>query len=176
VACLALCLSELDLAGYQWKLAECAQYLVDNQMAYGTMTTSGVASLAILDWLQGRNWRRNRFIQKGMEWLAKNWDLTKNPKAREANGEGIENMDNPTCQYNYLYSIERDGMLVATDFIPGPGPQAHDWYDEEAEYLLKNQRDDGSWNGDVDDTCFAILFLRRATRPLEKVATVGTRK
>ena len=55
---------------------------------------------------------------------------------------------------------------------------AHDWYREGATYLLKEQKGDGSWNakpGDgfmVHDTSFAILFLRRATRPLSDVASV----
>ena len=50
-----------------------------------------------------------------------------------------------------------------------------DWYPEGATYLLKHQIPDGSWEarvGDNDfhhsthDTCFAILFLRRATRTI----------
>jgi hypothetical protein len=31
--------------------------------------------------------------------------------------------------------------------------------------LLEKQSGDGKWNNTVD-TCFAILFLKRATRPL----------
>ena len=42
-----------------------------------------------------------------------------------------------------------------------------DWYGWGAEILLENQTADGSWNGDYAtggvDTCFALLFLRRAT-------------
>ena len=44
--------------------------------------------------------------------------------------------------------------------------------------LLDAQEADGSWGfkSDIDspvwDTCFAILFLRRATRPLNDVASV----
>ncbi len=34
------------------------------------------------------------------------------------------------------------------------------------EQLLKDQKDDGSWGGGVVDTCFAILFLKRATERL----------
>ena len=55
---------------------------------------------------------------------------------------------------------------------------AHDWYAEGAAWLLETQRPDGSWltanakgGQGVWDTCFAILFLRRATRPLIDVAS-----
>jgi len=62
-------------------------------------------------------------------------------------------------------------MLYGTDWIG-----KHNWYRDGAEFFLKAQRGDGSWAGEggtaVWDTCFAILFLRRATRPLEDVASV----
>jgi hypothetical protein len=39
-----------------------------------------------------------------------------------------------------------------------------DWYLEGAEYLLRAQDDAGSWQaGDVVDTCFALLFLKRSS-------------
>jgi hypothetical protein len=59
----------------------------------------------------------------------------------------------------------------------------HDWYQEGAEYLLKNQQRDGIWNqatddrfgeGAVVDTCFAILFLKKATPVLRtKIVKTG---
>jgi hypothetical protein len=58
----------------------------------------------------------------------------------------------------------------------------HDWWKEGAEYLLGAQTADGSWpgseqggrqGGDVTsplvNTCFAILFLKKATMPLVKL-------
>jgi len=55
---------------------------------------------------------------------------------------------------------------------------SHEWYVEGARFLLNAQRLDGSWLATNTtylsptwDTCFAILFLRRATRPLD-VASV----
>lgn len=50
----------------------------------------------------------------------------------------------------------------------GPG----DWYDDGAGWLIEHQTDNGSWRN-VTDTCFAILFLKRATAPLPGVASVG---
>ena len=56
----------------------------------------------------------------------------------------------------------------------------HEWYPEGAKALLASQKVDGSWGvgtvgeNKVDrgtvDTCFAILFLKRATRPLDVVS------
>ena len=73
--------------------------------------------------------------------------------------------------YYYLYAVERLGMLYDTGKIGG-----HLWYPEGAKVLLDAQKPDGSWDASLPktptwDTCFAILFLKRATRPL--VATGG---
>ena len=39
-----------------------------------------------------------------------------------------------------------------------------DWYLEGAEFLLLAQDDMGSWeSGDVVETCFALLFLKRSS-------------
>ena len=73
----------------------------------------------------------------------------------------------PKWHIYYLYGLERIGMLYGTDRIG-----SHDWYDEGAAWLIKHQADNGSWRN-VPDTCFAILFLRRATAPLPGVATGG---
>ena len=63
---------------------------------------------------------------------------------------------------------ERAGVLTGTAWVG-----THDWYLEGAEYLLKAQRPDGSWSGSSElaqmqqvDTCFALLFLKRATTRL----------
>jgi len=49
----------------------------------------------------------------------------------------------------------------------------HDWYQEGAREIVGAQRADGSWKSSayehhhpVPETCFAVLFLKRATRPL----------
>jgi hypothetical protein len=40
---------------------------------------------------------------------------------------------------------------------------ARDWYAEGAEWLVAQQNDDGGWSDKLEDACFALLFLRRAT-------------
>ena len=48
--------------------------------------------------------------------------------------------------------------------------QDRDWYFEGACQLLARQGKKGQWHGQgkgsVTDTCFALLFLKRATAPL----------
>jgi hypothetical protein len=63
--------------------------------------------------------------------------------------------------YYFLWSLER--VAVALD-LKTIGNQ--DWYAWGAEILLANQQKDGSWQGSYGecgaDTCFALLFLKRA--------------
>src|SRR2546421_503473 len=71
---------------------------------------------------------------------------------------------------------ERLGMLLDVGEIGG-----HLWYPEGAAVLLGAQQKDGSWKGSrpeipVWDTCFAILFLKRATRGLVASGDVSARK
>jgi hypothetical protein len=66
--------------------------------------------------------------------------------------------------YN-LYAIERVGDTPpAAHFLPD------DWYRQGAEHLLATQHDDGSWDdgaeAPIPDTCFALLFLTRASAAL----------
>lgn len=130
--------------------------------SWGSMTMGGIGALAIYDWMLRQPWKKDARIHKAIQWLAANWTVTANPKGKEERKEHWHDY--------YLYALERAGMIYGTDEF---GP--HDWYDEGAKHLLKNQKPDGSWKaeGEIDaekrdawDTCFAILFLRRATRPL----------
>lgn len=65
----------------------------------------------------------------------------------------------------FLWSVERVGVLLALDKL-GDVP----WFERGSTALLQDQREDGSWPtawADTDkdglsDTCFALLFLRRA--------------
>ena len=67
----------------------------------------------------------------------------------------------PRC----LFGLERAGVLADIRFLGD-----HDWYTEGAEYLIGKQLPSGAWPGPgahaVMNTCFALLFLRRATVPV----------
>jgi hypothetical protein len=63
-----------------------------------------------------------------------------------------------------LWSIERVGVIYDAREIP-PGPGGRDWYNWGAHIILDNQKEDGQWQDrfpGVPDTCFALLFLKRA--------------
>jgi len=68
--------------------------------------------------------------------------------------------------------MERAGDLYGTETFVN-----REWYVEGANWLIANQKPDGMWwsgshlENQVVATCFAILFLRRATAPLPKIAT-----
>lgn len=56
---------------------------------------------------------------------------------------------------------------------------AHDWYMEGAQWLLIRQRSDGAWAGHYGenvDTCFALLFLKRAYISTPYIETGGNKK
>lgn len=65
--------------------------------------------------------------------------------------------------YYYLWSLERVAVAMNLETIG-----KKDWYAWGAEILLANQDESGGWygeygqNGCAADTCFALLFLRRA--------------
>jgi hypothetical protein len=63
--------------------------------------------------------------------------------------------------YYFLWSLERVGVAYGLKTIGGK-----DWYGWGSEILVANQQNDGSWKGDFfamgADTCFALLFLKRA--------------
>jgi hypothetical protein len=123
---------------------------------YGSMTAGAVGGVVIYDFMLDENWRRDLAVIRGLEWMARNFTVTENPGPPEPHGGGLNH-------YYYLYAMERLGILYGTEKL---GVQ--EWYPVGARYLLDAQRADGSWQADdpVTDTCFAILFLRRATRPI----------
>ena len=132
------------------------------QPATGSMTTAGVSSLAIcrselMSWpgYKGQfGARMERGISDGLAWLTHHFSVTGNPPG----GGG--------WHYYYLYGLERTGVLTDQRFLGD-----HDWYREGAEYLIRAQLRSGAWRGGgrggLTNTCFALLFLRRATSPVK---------
>ncbi len=124
---------------------------------YGSMSVGAVGSLVIYDYMLKKDWKKNAIIKNGMSWLNANYSVTENPK----HGGG--------WHYYYLYGLERAAIFYDTTLIGN-----HDWYLDGCKVLLEAQKGDGSWGGGTWDSCFAILFLKKATRPL--VATEGGKK
>ncbi len=123
---------------------------------YGSMTCAGIASLVVArHHLAKDKPTLDPSVVKGLEWLASNFTVKENPKRN-------------SHHYYYLYGLERVGVLAGTEFLG-----ENEWYSVGARYLLQEQQADGSWRSreapsaeDYLDTCYAILFLRRATLPL----------
>ena len=137
----------------------------------GSMTTAGVAILAIGRDILGKNddWldkvqdgKVRRAMWQGLAWLQAKWNGWDNPGH---SGNWV---------FYWLYGLERAGRLCGTDYVG-----LHDWYVEGANRLLEDQKPDGmwplkprnkvpdsqdeKWQSNQVDTAFAILFLTRST-------------
>jgi hypothetical protein len=91
----------------------------------------------------------------GNAWFQEHWSM----------GENVNNPGINRYVYYAMYCIERVGDLKRVNLIGG-----HPWYDEGARLLVDEQFPDGHWRKedtheprDVLNTCFALLFLNRAT-------------
>lgn len=124
---------------------------------YGSMTCAGVctAALALNQLDPDRTARHDLRIRNGVSWLARHFAVAENPGTDK-------------WQYYYIYSLERVGQILGTEFIG-----EHEWYPLGAKSLVTRQNPDGSWGGIHHEkdpriaTAFALLFLTRATPTLD---------
>jgi hypothetical protein len=74
--------------------------------------------------------------------------------------------------YYFLWSLERVAVALSLETVG-----KKDWYNWGAEVLLANQQADGTWHGEYGtcgaDTCFALLFLKRANLASDLTASIG---
>jgi hypothetical protein len=130
----------------------------------GSMTSVGVASLIIamegLTMVRSTKLNSNRrseitrAVNDGLAWLDHNFTVEKNPGHPTG-----------TWHYYYLYGMERAAVLAGARNLG-----KHDWYREGANYLVRTQGGNGAWtsgrgSGVLPSTCFALLFLTKATIP-----------
>ena len=121
----------------------------------GSMTAAGIAVLEICrDGLGRRLGSReslaiDRAQKRALAWLAGSFSVDRNP----GGGAWLE---------YYLYGLERVGALLELDEIGG-----HTWYLEGARRLVIDQLETGEWPARDPESasCFALLFLQRATAP-----------
>lgn len=116
-------------------------------LSYGSMTCAGIAAMSICGRGRGEPSRNDGPAGGGLRWLGNNFSVKENPRCGQ-------------WTYYYLYSLERAGSITGQKQIAG-----RDWYQAGARFLVDNQHADGSWQEQdpITDTCFAILFLKRAT-------------
>jgi hypothetical protein len=135
----------------------------DEKESSGGMTACGLGSILfarhILFNRNDKLWaaRDQKAVQQsiydGLAWLNSNFQPLQNP-----HGGGYH--------VYYLYCVER-----AMDLIGAVRLGNHYWYMEMGQTLLGRQKPQGFWDtdsslepSDVLDTCFALLFLKRATK------------
>ena len=131
-----------------------------------TMTTAGVCGLLIsgMELNAGREilnadgtatncgvYKENQPLARGLRWVGDRFRLNL-----------------PYNAFYNIYGIERVGRLSGQRFLG-----RHDWYREGCEFLVKTQRDDGSWHEQnhrdawpVISSSFAILFLSKGRTPV----------
>jgi hypothetical protein len=139
---------------------------------YAGMTAATLASIGVLQEaapeharLRAALERESRRIDEAVHWMELRFD-----PARNANGDGTWRS---IFHYAYLWALERWCGLTGRERIAG-----RDWYSEGALWLLSQQGQDGSFGleRDFENTCFALLFLRRATlSPSDELAAVDAK-
>lgn len=140
--------------------------------ATGSMTTAGLSSLVIVKAMLLEQHTLDPELRKRLDqgvwdsiaWLARNYDVDGNPPERS-----------PVWHYYYLYGLERACVIAGKKYLG-----ERDWYRDGSILLVDAQQKDGRWQppsavgawsggpGPVYDTayldtCFALLFLKRAT-------------
>lgn len=153
-----------DAAGVVWRWQDDAggfRYALGRQPDAG-MTAATLGGLEILAELGARTpgvrsalKKRRKDAERARQWLAGRFDVARNhvgPRAWTAD-----------FQYGFLWAVERYGALAGVEAIGDTR-----WYEAGAEWLVDQQEADGRWERGMRPTCFALLFLRKATLSGEK--------
>ncbi len=143
--------------------------------ATASMTCAGLLGLAIADGATLERLRErkrdakipdiseDKNLKNGLQLLA---SVIDNPKGLTPKRPEVQHPFGPPVRvggrtYYFLWSLERVAVALDLDTIG-----KKDWYSWGAEILLENQDPNGSWSGDHAncgaDTCFALMFLKRA--------------
>ncbi|MCA9242462.1 MAG: DUF4159 domain-containing protein [Phycisphaerales bacterium] len=120
----------------------------------GSMTAGGLATLFIVIDQAFNSPRATRSpeldaaVKKGLEWFERRFS----PDNPSGGGQ---------WKHYYLYGVERAGRASGRKRFG-----RHDWFRIGAADLLSRQKLDGSWDADIHDTAFAVLFLTHGRAPL----------
>ncbi|HEX6881925.1 MAG TPA: prenyltransferase/squalene oxidase repeat-containing protein [Planctomycetota bacterium] len=130
------------------------------RLPYAGMTAAALSGTAVLEELSAGSGRLRATLKKHAKdraaaeaWLEARFDVTRN-----LYGTGAWT---PFWHYAYLWALERWCGLTGRERVAG-----EDWYARGARWLVDTQAADGSWTSDdkpLENTCLALLFLRRAT-------------
>ncbi len=132
--------------------------------ATGSMTTAGLAVMAICREQMRKQKSITQSIESGLSWMVANFSQTCNPSSHKK----FAPHSSGNHLHYFLYGVERVGGLLDLNLL---GP--YDWYRKGAIFLVDTQTPEGQW-GNPDQTCFALLFLSRATRKSAGGPTTGS--
>lgn len=138
-------------------------YQEPGEPAFGSMTSAGVSGLLLAragmaargETDKALAARFDDAIRDGYAWLADEFSVRCNPGFAERGDHHW---------YYWLYCLERSCELAGIARLHG-----RDWYYEGGLMLLSAQQENGSFRAEhastllLDSTCFAILFLAKAT-------------
>lgn len=123
--------------------------------SYASMTAGGAMMLALC----GDPKRAE--LRRAFAWLARDFDPANNRGAAGAFGKGKGRRGDNFWKHYWLWSLERACGAAGVKDLDG-----QDWYALGARHLLDKQKEDGGWRDPerpIQATCFALLFLQRAT-------------
>ncbi len=127
------------------------------ELTRGSMTCAGISSvclaraqLAALRALPPEKARTaDRAVIDGLAWMDRHFTVK-------------ESVYGAGWYYYYMYGVERAMVLAQKRWVGD-----HDWYREGALTLIAVQTADGAWASSGTETAFAVLFLKRATTPIQ---------
>ncbi len=140
--------------------------LTPSAMGTPAMTGAGLLGLAVGHGVSaGKEKVKDRQVERGFHALAEHVGkpFGEDKKSRRLRA-GRRSMAQSPINLYFLWTIERVGVLYNARTLDGK-----DWYSWGVELLLDAQKEDGAWqegnyHGSTRtlDTCFALLFLKRA--------------
>jgi len=132
-----------------------------DQFSTASMTVAGLAMIKLCELelkgfgAAGKDLREARAaVLSGQAWLEQSFTVKYNVHGRSLSA---------LHYLYYLYGLERYASFYALDEIAG-----RDWYREGAEHLIRIQENNGAW-GRTEETCFALLFLKKASLTMPSV-------
>jgi len=140
-------------------------YQEPDEPPFGSMTSAGISGLLLAQAGMTAAGKVDRTlsrdidtaVQNAFAWLATEFSVRGNPGFAERADHHV---------YYWLYGLERSCELAGVAWLQG-----RDWYYEGALQLLSHQQANGSFRAEqsssllLDTTCFAVLFLAKATPP-----------
>jgi hypothetical protein len=135
-----------------------------------TMTACGLLALAVAAGLTDKgtrgNFNKDEVVIKGLYAVSASLGDPGQPRDKLV-------LANPGRSYYFLWTLERMAVIYNLKTIGGK-----DWHAWGLEVILANQQADGGWRGEFAqggcDTCFALLFLRKANVAKDLTERIGT--